>query len=154
MTRITTNMIVGYLRSYPRSTSRDIGQAFGYPETCASSTLVVMHQKGLVTRKRAGRYFQYTLADAPKPAEAGTELETLKARLAELEKWREETLTSHPELAPKPPVEPIVLKAREIVARINREEGHTTFADGALAGDHDMDIEMLIALACLGDGNP
>jgi hypothetical protein len=116
----------------PGFTSKDVAEALNIEQVNASSTLNALHDDLQLTRQRKGRFFHYQISETVRAAPiqlgfSGYELE-LRARIAELEAWQAAALLAYPDLTP---VDPLLIKAREIVAA---ECGGSTagiFLDGA-----------------------
>ena len=74
---------------------------------------------------------------------------TLKARVLELESWKFDAITRYPDLA----ADPIVLKARRLVADEVRASGDGILADRILAGDKDDGLLMRVTIKALEEAN-
>lgn len=81
------------------------------------------------------------------PSDAGyaAQVAELKAKVAQLEQWRAEALERFPDLA----TDPIVLKARQLVAATLRENGDSALANDVLAGRKDGIVPVRVAIAAL-----
>lgn len=76
--------------------------------------------------------------------EAQAQIVALNQQREELAAWRDAAIEKHPDLRP---ADPLIAKAREIVASLNEDE--TWWAEDVLLGLHDDHIEVRIALAAL-----
>lgn len=97
--------VVQYLAGHPGATSISIAEALGHDPTGISGVLSRMHDHGMVARQRVGRYYHYILCagedNAPSTAEAPgapPQVAELRAKIAELEAWRDEASKRFPEL--------------------------------------------------------
>lgn len=91
--------ILDYLRDHPGATSIDIADAFNMDPATIAGTLTVAYEMGLVWRVRKGRRYEYRIAgDMPTAEQAPSEVDALKAKLAELEARLSEAEAKHPDL--------------------------------------------------------
>lgn len=81
------------------------------------------------------------------PTEAGLnmQIKDLNERIAELEAWKRDAIARYPDLA----VEPVVLKARKIVADEVRAGGDAALADHILRGLKDETLMMRVTIKAL-----
>lgn len=104
-------LAVDYLAKHPGRTSAEMAEALGLSEKSASNALRNMHEAGLTTRYRAGKYYTYMLkAEQSRPAEQPEQLEDLsglRKRLArargtirELEAFKADAIAKYPDLEP------------------------------------------------------
>lgn len=112
-----------------------------------SAALSVLYGAGGYRRERApgSRAFRYwpDASASPQPVvtkprkqtEAGAshECEQLRAKVSELEEWKADAIRRFPDLA----VEPVVVQARQIVAKRLRTNGDQSGAAAVLAGSRD-----------------
>lgn len=97
----TRDRIVDYLARNPGATAPRIARALGLDPSAASVALGSMHKVGITTRRIAGRAYAYMLRDGKQVEQANSgELAALQARLAELEAFKAEAVSKHPDLIP------------------------------------------------------
>lgn len=165
--------IIEAVKALPGITSPEIVELTGMKRQEVTHHLAVMTAEGLLERVtkmrtpngKSGRrtMFAYSISQNPFPqptvvvkpkVKAPTEnveaalrarISDLSAKLAEAEQWREDAIRRYPDLA----VDPLVLKARKIVADIYRNKLDTTRESDAMAGRLDKSPIMEVALAAL-----
>lgn len=82
---------------------------------------------------------------APSEAALHMQVRGLKEQIAQLEAWKAKAIAEYPNLA----VEPIVLKARKLVAAELRASGDMALAQHVEAGDKDTTLMMRVAIKAL-----
>lgn len=163
--------IIEAVKALPGITSPEIVELTGMKRQEVTQHLAVMAAEGVLERVtkmrphtgKAGRrtVYAYSVSQNPTPtvvvkpkAKAPAEnvetalrarISDLSAKLAEAEQWREDAIRRYPDLA----VDPLVLKARKIVAMIYHGKLDTTRESDAMAGRLDKSPIMEVALAAL-----
>lgn len=126
-----------------------------------SSIVSSVYNKGGLRRERIPKTnkFRYFIDKGAKPERAKIRMRQptdagLKARLDEatskieaLEKWKADAIARFPELG----VDPLVLQARAIVAKILRANGDNTAASRVLSGDRDSTVALLATVDALAE---
>lgn len=149
------NAILEVVRELPDITSRELYTFVpDVPKGTVSSIVHHLKAKGVLvesgdkflpTLKGDRAFPTYRVSDNPtppvpklknnKPTDAALKMviEELRNQISELEAWKKNALERHPDLA----VDPVVLKAREIVAAELRASGDNTLADLVVSGAKD-----------------
>jgi hypothetical protein len=86
---------------------------------------------------------------APTEAALHMQIKQLNAQIAELEAWKRDAIARYPDLA----VDPVVLKARKLVAEEVRAGGDHTLADQIARGVKDETLMMRVTIKALEEGN-
>jgi hypothetical protein len=103
--------VYAHVQSNPGCTSADVATHFPEQATSVGGTLSHMHDDGLLSRQKKGAHFHYFI---PEEQDA---LAKMHAQIAELQAWKATAIEKHPDLAK---TDPLLLKAREIVAEVQR----------------------------------
>lgn len=82
---------------------------------------------------------------APSEAALHVQIKELKEQIAQLEAWKAKAIAEYPNLA----VEPVVLKARKLVAAELRASGDASLAHHVEVGDKDTTLMMRVAIKAL-----
>ena len=166
--------ILAHIAANPGCTSLDIANDIDRKHFNVGTALGILTKRGVVARQRDGKHFRYVLPQAYKPIKPrskpveldlftisddakATEAEAMIERLAsrisklvkvvsELAKWKADAIAKHPDLAP---VDPLLLKAREIVAQISTNNRNHVMASRVLEGAYDNTDVVQAALAAL-----
>jgi hypothetical protein len=77
----------------------------------------------------------------------GQLIKTLEAEVAELERWKEDALLRYPDLA----ADPLLLRARALLAVEAKEDGNERIADELLAGKRDNAFSVRALVKVLGE---
>lgn len=85
---------------------------------------------------------------APTEAALHIHIKELKAQIAELETWKADALSRYPDLA----VDPVVLRARKLVADEVRAGGDKALAEQILAGRKDDTLMVRVTVKALEEG--
>jgi DNA-binding PadR family transcriptional regulator len=166
--------ILEIIKSFPNITSTEIAEFIPtVKRVTIMSALSNLRDEGVVevtgvkTTKNDVRTYNlntYALATgaektapAPTPAAAVTEstaalhaqIHSLKAALYELELWKQEAVARYPDLT----VDPIVLKARRLVANEVRDSGDHNLADRILSGMKDDGLMMRVTIKAMEAAN-
>lgn len=151
-----------YIKANPQgATAEQIAKALGYdwPQSVCHA-LEKLRASGHITRHRIGRWFHYHPASVPLksvqqpvtvaelPADTG-EVEALRAQVAELEAWKAAAIAKHADLKP---VDPMLIRARRIVAQMYNESDFPGVSPArVLEGHYDSDVVVQAVLAALSD---
>lgn len=161
----TRRAIYDYIKDHPGKTGVEVGNALGISQQDASGPLSHLYAAGKLERQKVpGAYgkYAYFVPDrerATQPEiryitrepdhnewflklkkEAATyeaARDRLEIEVVELRQWKAEAIAKYPDLVP-PPVDPLLLKARQIAAEVLRESsGLGPVVETVLAGDMD-----------------
>jgi hypothetical protein len=86
-----------------------------------------------------------TVNHTARSEDKSNEVRELTRRVAELESWKSDAIARYPDLA----ADPIVLKARRLVAQEIRDSGDSMLADRVLAGAKDDGLMMRVTIKAL-----
>ena len=88
-----------------------------------------------------------TTVSSPEVAQAHYQstIDRLQARIAELEAWKADAIQRYPDLA----IDPMLKKARDIVAQELRDSGDKDLAEKAIAGQLDTKLPVRLVLKML-----
>ena len=141
--------VYDYVAAHPGSTSVDVSYALDMTHNEVSGPLSQLYAEGKLERQKVpGSYgkYAYFIPDRERPVERivvtepprpnGSE-DALRRQCEELEQWKADAIAKHPDLAP---VDPILLKARELAAETLRAGGFDTDADDTLNGRQDSSL--------------
>ena len=152
-----THQVLDWVRNHPGATSHDIAPAFGALQSSTSATLTQLSLRGLLRRQKiphSNGTYAYFIAEGNTPAKAedegviealALEVAQLTRQVEELEAWKAAAITAHPDLVP---VDPLLLRAREIVAAHFKAE-HPEVSENVLSGKWDNTDTVTVALAGL-----
>jgi hypothetical protein len=162
--------ILSVLTDFPGATTREIVDLLGNIKLDVATQLVhQLYTKGYIvqngtkpyvgTNGKAYKAKTYAVSDTPgvpkakKPANKDTTdsdvMATLKARVLELESWKFDAIVRHPDLA----ADPIVLKARKLVADEVRASGDGILADRISMGSKDDGLLMRVTIKALEEAH-
>lgn len=144
-------VILAATRAAPGIRSDALAKETSLHGTTVSSAARVLIGQGLLTRVRKGAFFFYYPAGAEGAREPQqlilsseplleAEIEALKAEIEELRAFKDRALAAYPDLG----IDPLVLRAREIVAELLPEH-----RDVVLSGEADQGGAMRGAVATL-----
>lgn len=121
------------------SGSRDIVRSNGLAHKTSTYRLSANPTPNVVKMKRK------------EPTEAGlhVQIKQLQEQIAELEVWKKEAIARFPDLA----VDPVILKARKLVAEEVRAGGDSVLAEAVRAGRKDDTLMMRVTIKALEEGN-
>lgn len=146
-----------YVQGHPGATSHEITAMFGAVPSSVSATLTQLSQRGIVRRQKipnSNGTYAYFIAEGSTPVKAedesviealALEVTQLTRQVEELEAWKAAAITAHPDLVP---VDPLLLRAREIVAAHFKAE-HPEVSENVLSGKWDNSDTVTVALAGL-----
>lgn len=164
----TNNEILEIIRLMPGLTSTEIAELMPHVKKTTIAPAVHM-LKNLGAIKTEGHKLitcangkpkpvpTYVLSNEPtsnvvkmkqrEPTEVGlrAQLESLKVKVSELEAWKADAIARYPDLA----VDPVVLKARKLVASELRTSGDTNLASEVEAGRKDSTLMMRVTIKAL-----
>lgn len=143
--------VLEHIRQNPGVTSLNITADLNIPQGTSTSALCSLVERGLVDRQKipnSNGTYAYFIAQRSSEAKPTSTIEdcnayiaTLEHRLtmleqevAELEAWKAAAITAHPDLVP---VDPLLLKAREICARQAMRNGNSDRAADYIEGRLD-----------------
>lgn len=166
--------ILAYIAANPGCTSLDIANDINRKHFNVGTALGTLTKRGVVARQRDGKHFRYvlpqayksikprtkpvepdlfTISDDAKMTAAEAMIERLASRITKLVKavkdltaWKADAIAKHPDLAP---VDPLMLKAREIAAQISTNNRNHVMASRVLEGAYDNTDVVQAALAAL-----
>ena len=146
--------VLEHLQGSPGVCFDDVATALNIPQQAASGALSQLYAKRLLTRQRRGKCFVYILAEATKaqPVETAGDgawkqrAAELQEKVDELYAWKLQAVAKYPDLQP---LDPLLLKAREIVAKTCRERNSEQEANEVEAGEHDNKDLIEVAMAAL-----
>lgn len=166
--------ILEVVRELPGSTTRDIADLMPHvPFGTVGALVHTLKAEGAIVAKglrpyttsdgKQRHHHTYFLSSNPtpvtptprvrrsKPTTAGYEarIKELEAKVADLTQWRANALERYPDLG----VEPVVLKARKLVATEVRAGGDNNLADEILAGRKDTTLMVRVAIKALEEAN-
>ena len=151
--------VLEHIRQNPGVTSLNITADLNIPQGTSTSALCSLVEKGLVDRQKipnSNGTYAYFIAQRSSEAKPTSTIEdcnayiaTLEHRLtmleqevAELEAWKAAAITAHPDLVP---VDPLLMKAREICAQQALQKGDSGLAADYIAGRFD-DVAIMRAV--------
>lgn len=169
--------IYDYITANPGKTGAEVGNALGISQQDASGPLSQLYGAGKLERQKVpGTYgkYAYFIPDRERSTQPEIRyitrepvgdahyntmkheyraLEAVRDRLevevVELRQWKADAIVKHPDLAP---VDPLLLKARELAAEALRENGADLSATNALAGELDNATLVKAVLKALSGG--
>ena len=158
--------VLEHIRQNPGVTSLNITADLNIPQGTSTSALCSLVEKGLVDRQKipnSNGTYAYFIAQRSSEAKPASTIEdhnayiaTLEHRLtmleqevAELEAWKAAAITAHPDLVP---VDPLLMKAREICAEEALAIGSHEAAEAYRKGAYDNRMMLKIALKSLQEG--
>lgn len=160
--------VLEIIREMPGLTSSEIASLMPHKnKVTVASTVFHLKQEGVIevsgkkdTVSKDGRpkpILTYTLSTNPTPnvikmkrkapseAALHMQIRELQQQITELQAWKAKAVEQYPDLA----VEPVVLKARKLVAAELRASGDTSLAHHVEVGDKDTTLMMRVAIKAL-----
>lgn len=145
-------------------TPKQVGERTGITAMQATGALRELYKRGKLLRSKTfgthGMY-SYSLKNAPallkssnvaaspeRPAD-NVDLSILRAEIEALRQWKADAIAKHPDLAP---VDPLLLKAREVLAVVLRASKDENNADLANEGYWDNSLTIKSLLEVLREG--
>lgn len=164
--------ILEIMRELPDSTLGDVCALMPHVSYSAvSSTISYLKKTGVVevsgrksimrSNGAPNRVSTYRLSTNPtpnvvrmkrkEPTEAGLRMQVkqLQEQIAELVAWKQEAIARFPDLA----VDPVILRARELVSAEVKAGGDNALAEAVLAGRKDDTLMMRVTIKALEEAN-
>jgi hypothetical protein len=166
----TRKAILSALTHFPGATTREIVDLLGNIELAPAVNIInQLYTQGHIFKNGTKPYvgtngilykpYTYAVSDTPiipkpkKPAAKDTTDSnvpaSLTARIAQLEAWKSDAIARYPDLA----ADPIVLKARRLVADEVRASGDDTLADRISMGRKDDGLLMRVVIKALEEAH-